>query len=305
MTGLFEGEHRGVRPRAMVLAVRADHLDILRSDVRFFEALAQRPFDRCFIVGDCAARNAPSAAFRAPLGAMLHGHMRDLARGIPPSEQDSRGTVRTPMPASACAGNPTVTGLVHVLHRRRGAAGVLVKFFRIRGVRLDIPQICPADIKFADETTQQRQADADDTMRVAIDPVDERAAETLQRERPGYLQRLAGSDVAFNVLIGVIAEIHDRTTRILDRPASGEIDDAMTGPQLPAAPAHTAEAFPCRGFVMRLAIAFTIEQKHRITTDNQRARAGTVQPLTAIDRRVNRLDTSRRGDTGKIAGDGA
>ena len=142
-------------------------------------------------------------------------------------------------------------------------------------------------------------------MRVAIDPVDERAAETLQRERPGYLKWLAGGDVAFNVLIGVIAEIHDRTTRILDRPASGEIDDAMTGPQLPAAPAHTAEAFPRRGFVMRLAIAFTIEQEHRITTDNQRARAGTVQPLTAIDRRVNRLDTSRRGDTGKIAGDGA
>ncbi len=142
-------------------------------------------------------------------------------------------------------------------------------------------------------------------MRVAVDPVDERAAETLQRERSGDFQRLAGGDIPVDVLIGVLTEIHDRTAGILDGTPSGEIDDAVAGPQLPAAPTHTAKAFPCRGFIMRFAIAFTIEQEHRVAADDQRAGTGTVQPLVALHRLADRFDAGRRSDTGEIAGDGA
>ena len=63
---LLEREHRGIAPRAMILAIRADHFDVFGRDVRFLERFAQRALDGVLTVGDGAAGNPPCAAFRAP-----------------------------------------------------------------------------------------------------------------------------------------------------------------------------------------------------------------------------------------------
>src|SRR5690349_7467538 len=57
------------------------------------------------------------------------------------------------------------------------------------------PQLRPLDPELPHEAPQGRQRHPDDRRRVAPDPLDERAAETVDRERPRDVQGFAGGDV--------------------------------------------------------------------------------------------------------------
>ena len=64
VAGLFEGKHGGVGPRAVVLAVGADYLDVFGSDVGFLIAFAQRALDGRFAVRGGTARGYPTCRLR-------------------------------------------------------------------------------------------------------------------------------------------------------------------------------------------------------------------------------------------------
>ena len=268
----------------MVLPVGADHLDVLGSDVGLLVAFAQRALDGALAVRRGAARDAPGAAFGAPQRAMLHDHMRHAARHcVSAGQQHAGGAVEAPVAAAAVAVDPTVARLTHVLlgrHRTAGGAGHAVGFgCGIVIAAGHVPQVRPFHTQLAGQPPGQRQAQADDAVRIALDAVDERAAEAFQRKGAGHLQRLAGGDVAFDVTVGIIAEMHDGVAGAAGHAPSGEVDQTVAGPQLAAVAAHGLKPFACHVRAVGLAMAFAVEQEHRVATQDQRADRGGGQAV--------------------------
>ena len=248
----------------MVLPVGADHLDVLGGDVGLLVAFAQRTLDGALTVRRGAARDAPGAAFGAPQRAMLHDHMRHAARrGVPTGQQHAGGAVESPVAAAAVAVDPAVARLTHVLlgrHRTGGGAGHAVGLGG--GVMVaagHVPQVRPFHAQLAGQPPGQRQAQADDAVRIALDAVDERAAESFQRKGAGHLQRLSGGDVALDVTVGIVAEMHDGVAGAAGHAPGGEVDQAVAGPQLATVSAHGPEPFARYVRVVGLAVAFAVE----------------------------------------------
>ena len=209
------------------------------------------------------------------------------------------------MLAAAGAVDPAVSRLVHVLLGRQRLRGT--RFRIIFGVRRkvgagDVPQVGPFDAQLRRQTAHQRQAQADDAVRIAFDRVDERAAETFQSERSGHFQRLAGGDVAFDIQVGIFAEVQGRFAGAAHHAARREVDEAMAGPQLAGGTAHGTQPFARYLFAMRLAVAFAVQQEHGIAAENQRAGLRTGQAWTAIHEIGDRLGDGGNGDAGEIAG---
>ena len=268
----------------MVLPVGADHLDVLGGDVRLLVAFAQRTLDGALTVRRGAARDAPGAAFGAPQRAMLHHHMRHLAGdGVTTGQQHAGGAVEAPVAAAAVAVDPAVARLMHVLlgrHRTGGGAGHAVGLGG--GVVIaagHVPQVRPFHTQLAGQPPGQRQAQADDAVRIALDAVDERAAEAFQRKGAGHLQRFAGGNVALDVAVGIIAEMHDGVADAAGHAPGGEVDQAVAGPQLAAVATHGPEPFACHVRAVGLAVAFAVEQEHRVAAQDQRADRGGGQAL--------------------------
>ena len=117
----------------------------------------------------------------------------------------------------------------------------------------------------------QRQAEADDTVRIALDAVNERTTEALERERTGDFQRLASGDVPLDVIVGELTEMHFGVTCTAHSTSGCKIDEAVAGPQFAGRAAHTLQSFAGNGLAVRLAVAYSVQEEHRITTKNQRS----------------------------------
>ena len=232
---------------------------------------------------------------------MLHDDVRHFAgRFVTTGQQHAGRAVRAPMLATAIAINPAVARLMHVfLGRQRLCRTRLRIVFEIRsqvGTR-DVPQIRPFDAQLRGQSACQRQAQADDAVRIAFDRIDERAAEAFQREGSSHFQRLPRCDVAFDVAIGIVAEMQGGFAGATHHAARREIDQAMAGPQLAGNAAHGTQPFARNLFAVRLAVAFAVQQEHGIAAENQRTdfRAGQTRP--AVHEIGDRLGSSGNGDS--------
>ena len=177
------------------------------------------------------------------------------------------------MLAAAGAVHPAIAGLVYVFDRRQNASVLVARClaFRFQFTTADIPQVSPRDAQFAGQMPGQRQAEADDAVRIALNAVDERTTEAFQRERSGDFQRLASGNVPFDVGIGEFAEMDFGVACAAHGTSGREIDQAVAGPQFAGRAAHALQSFAGHGFAVRLAVAFAAQEEHRITAENQRA----------------------------------
>ena len=98
-----------------------------------------------------------------------------------------------PATASAWLGSRAVYGLgpVPASGRVEAAGAPDDGVARVRGA----PQVGDRDVELGEHRAQQRQRQPGDVARVAVDAVDEPAAEPVEGERAGHPQRLAGGDV--------------------------------------------------------------------------------------------------------------
>ena len=104
--------------------------------------------------------------------------------------------------------------------------------------RSDCPQIGPRATQFRHQVPDQRQAQPDHVVVVALDPGDERAAQAVDGERPRDVQRLAGGDVRRDLVVGDVGEV-DRGRRRRGGDVAGRgVAQAVTGVQDAGAAAH-------------------------------------------------------------------
>src|SRR5690348_8795885 len=83
------------------------------------------------------------------------------------------------------------------------------------------PQVADADPQLREKSPQYGQRDADDVAGVAVDALDEPAAEAVDGEGARDLHRFAGAHVRGDLRIGHIGEPHRRTRDRLGEVAPG------------------------------------------------------------------------------------
>src|SRR2546429_758464 len=96
------------------------------------------------------------------------------------------------------------------------------------------PQVGEPDPEFAEQPAQQRQGQAHHVPVIALDGFDERAAQPLDGERAGDLQRLAGTHVRRDLRVGHVGEVDRGTPDGFGALAVGvaiEVDQAVAGVQ--------------------------------------------------------------------------
>ena len=165
-----------------------------------------------------------------------------------------------------------------------------------------VPQIGPFHAKLGGQTARQRKTQSDNAVRIAFDGVDERSAEALKCEGTSHFQRLSGSDVPFDISVGIFTEVQCGPACASRDTPGGEVDQAMARPQFAGGTAHGTQPFPSHLNAMRLAVAFAVKQEHGIAAKNQRTDFRTGQARLAINEISNRFGDRRNGDSRKIAG---
>ena len=73
------------------------------------------------------------------------------------------------------------------------------------------PKRTPFDTKFCSEFANGREAHANHIQVVAFDVVDERTAESINRECAGHLEWFAARDVSIDLSIAHVREVHGRS----------------------------------------------------------------------------------------------
>ena len=106
-------------------------------------------------------------------------------------------------------------------------------------------------------------------MRVAGDAADEGAAEPIDRERPGHLERLASAHVGLDLLVGDLGEAHPGRGRAGDPDLPVGVDHAVAGVQRPGASAHVLPASGRLGCRPGLAQDPAVELEHGVAADHQ------------------------------------
>ena len=147
----------------------------------------------------------------------------------------------------------------------------------------------------------QRQAEADDAVRIALDAVNERTTEALERERTGDFQRLASGDVPLDVIVGELTEMHFGVTCTAHSTSGCKIDEAVAGPQFAGRAAHTLQSFAGHGFAVRLAVAFAVQEEHRVAAKNQRADCRLGQSRLSGNSGGDGFGNGRHIDAGEVA----
>ena len=122
-----------------------------------------------------------------------------------------------------------------------------------------VPQISPFHAKLGGQTARQRKTQSDNAVRIAFDGVDERSAEALKCEGTSHFQRLSGSDVPFDIGVGIFAEVQRGPARASRDTPGGEVDQAMARPQFTGGTTHGTQPFPSHLNAMRLAVAFAVK----------------------------------------------
>ena len=123
---------------------------------------------------------------------------------------------------------------------------------------------------------QQREAHAHHGVVVALDPRDEGAAEAVDRERTGDVQRLAGGDVRRDLVVVEVGEVDDRGRGRRGGAAVDGVAQAVTRVQHARPTAHVAPAAHRFLGIGRLAVSLPVELEHRVAAEHQRARREVV-----------------------------
>jgi len=125
--------------------------------------------------------------------------------------------------------------------------------------------------EFRHQLAHQRETEPDDVVVVALDAGDEGAAEPVDGERAGHLQRLAGRDVRRDLGVGDVGEVHGRGCRRGGDVAGGGVVEAVAGEQHAGPAAHHPP--PCDGLlgVGGLPEGLTVELEDRVAAEHQGA----------------------------------
>ena len=74
-----------------------------------------------------------------------------------------------------------------------------------------------------------------------------------------HFQRLSGSDVPFDIGVGIFAEVQRCPARTSRDTPGGEVNQAMARPQFTGGTTHGTQPFPSHLNTMRLAVAFAVK----------------------------------------------
>src|SRR5450756_491424 len=136
------------------------------------------------------------------------------------------------------------------------------------------PQVHDREADLGEEVAQQREAEADDAVRVSLHTADERAAEPVDRETAGDGERFAGPDVGLDLGIRQVREVHDRRRGGAERRAGSALDrlaavhDPVARVQSPAAPTHHLPTGGGLRRVGRLSERLAVVLEHRVATEH-------------------------------------
>ena len=100
------------------------------------------------------------------------------------------------------------------------------------------PQTRPRVAELSQEVPEQRQAEPHHVVVVALDAGDEGAAEAVDGERAGHVQRLAGGDVVVDLVVGQVGEVDHRGRRRGRDAVGGRVVQRVPGVQHARPPAH-------------------------------------------------------------------
>src|SRR5207248_605145 len=169
--------------------------------------------------------------------------------------------------------------------RRRNAwlyaqSDVAVRLARLAGSPVDArrfaellgaPEVDDADAHLGQEPPGQRQAEPDHAGEVAVDAFDEPAAQTVQSEATGHMERFSGGDVGVDLRRTRRAEADRRDVRargFLRAHSAVEPDDGVAGEKLAGASGHRGPALAGRLGRARLADHLAVYREHRIARND-------------------------------------
>ena len=127
-------------------------------------------------------------------------------------------------------------------------------------------------VELAEQVPQQRQAEADDRVVVALDARHVGTAEAVDGEGPGDVQRLSGRDVVRDLGVGEVGEVDHRRG---GRPEGGGaaahpvVDEPVTGMQRAAAPAHALPPLDGGLGAVRLAVDLAVQLEDGVAPEHQ------------------------------------
>ena len=162
---------------------------------------------------------------------------------------------------------------------RRSSDAYSTRFHRLR----------PVDAELPDEVAQRREREPDDRRRIALDPADERAAEAVDRERAGDLERLAGGDVGVDLGVGrASAKRHGRDMpRAPTAPctaAAAVVDQPVPGVQVAGAAALGEPALARDLGLVRLAVDRSPSNSNAESPPRMRPSIGSPSTCAPDDR---------------------
>jgi hypothetical protein len=125
-----------------------------------------------------------------------------------------------------------------------------------------------------EKPAEKRKGKPDNIAVIPLDPLDEGATATVNGERPGNMQRLAGGNIRIDLPVGKIGEVHHRGPDILGLPPTDKIGEMVPGAEHPGATPHSPP--PLRGLlgIPRLAQNLPIKGQDGVAAKNKNTRLG-------------------------------
>src|SRR5690554_3192573 len=150
---------------------------------------------------------------------------------------------------------------------RCSSPSALVRRAQGGAARLALPQRGDRDAYRREKLAQQREAQADHVVEVAIDRRDERAAEAVDGEGARDDERFSRRDIGLDLLVGEIGEVHRRRRRGADRAERAR--EPVPRVERPGATTHLVPALERLGGVPWLAEDAALELEHRVATEHE------------------------------------
>ena len=162
--------------------------------------------------------------------------------------------------------------------------------------RSDTPKVGDPDAELGEQSAKQGQRQADDGAVVALDPLHERPAPPVDRERAGDAQRLAGRDVGVDLLVGQVGEVDDRrAVRSTVRPVRVSIRwwPVCSTPERPRICCQRAVALR----VGRLAEDLAVERQHPVAAEHERRGGGLLGDRGRLEPRQRQAEDLGRSSS--------
>ena len=260
--------------------------------------------------GDRATRPSASSSCRRCVASTRR---TSTSSGWPPTSCSTRSSRPTRCAPSCCCGcatprerhfatkratprrrkPPEATRTLPRLSRRSGVVAALARAPRCA----ERAQVAPRHAQL-DELTQQRQREADDVARVALDPLDVRSAQPVEGERPGHPQRLARGDVGRRPRrrrawpkCTVVEAVAPSVPPVPPDLGGAGVDDPVAGVQDTGPAAHLAPAGPRPRRRRGLAVHLAVEVEH-VSQPTTRASSIWSATSSALARASSRATSS-------------